>query len=169
MNDTAARPRGRLWRLGRLLEDTVLVVLLTSMILLAGTQILLRNGFSSGLVWADELLRIMVLWIGLAGALAASRDRHQIKIDILSRFLPEHARLAMEVLTALFTAIVCAIVGWHAFVFVSGSLEYGDTALGKLPAWWFQVILPAGFILIAWRYLVQAITDAIAFFRGPGQ
>ena len=169
MSDDAARPRGRLWRVGRWLEDAVLVVLLSSMILLAGTQILLRNAFDSGLVWADELLRILVLWIGLAGALAASRDGNQIRIDILSRFLNDSARRVMEVVTALFTSLVCGVVGWHAFVFVSGSLEYGDTVLGDLPAWWFQVILPAGFILMAWRYLVQAITEINRFFRESGQ
>lgn len=169
MSGNATRPPGRLWRLGRWLEDTVLVILLTSMILLAGTQILLRNAFDSGLVWADELLRILVLWIGLAGALAASRDGNQIRIDILSRFLNDTAQRAMQVVTALFTAVVCAVVGWHAFVFVSGSLEYGDTVLGNLPAWWFQVILPAAFLLIAWRYLVQAVSDARWFFRDSDQ
>ncbi len=131
MSDAPARPRGPLWRIGRWLEDAVLVVLLTRMILLAATQILLRNGFGSGLVWADELLRILVLWIGLAGALAASRDRNQIKIDVLSRFLPERGRLVMQIVTDVFTAVVCAVVAWHAFVFVSGSLEYDDTLLGS--------------------------------------
>lgn len=169
MSDAPARPRGPLWRIGRWLEDAVLVVLLTTMILLAATQILLRNVFDSGLLWADELLRILVLWIGLAGALAASRDRNQIKIDVLSRFLPERGRLVMQIVTDFFTAVVCAVVGWHAFVFVSGSHEYGDTLLGSLPAWWFQVILPASFFLIAWRYLVQTVTDVMTLLRGPGQ
>lgn len=169
MSEATSRPRGLLWRIGRWLEDAVLVVLLTSMILLAATQILLRNGFDSGLLWADELLRILVLWIGLAGALAASRDNNQIKIDVLSRFLPDRARLAMQVCTDLFTAIVCGVVAWHALVFVRGSHEYGDTLLNNLPAWWFQVILPASFFLIAWRYLVRAIGEGIGFLRGAGQ
>ncbi len=171
MNGTGVTPHahGLAWRIGRWLEDAVLVLLLTAMISLAATQILLRNVFDSGLVWADELLRILVLWVGLAGALAASRDRNQIRIDVLSRFLGQRGRLIARVVTNLFTAAVCAVVAWHAFVFVGGSLEFGDTLLGNLPAWWFQLILPGGFFLMAWRYLVHAADDLRALLPGPSQ
>lgn len=166
MNEAESQPEGRVARIGRWLEDAVLVLLLGGMILLAAAQILLRNGFDSGLVWADELLRILVLWVGLAGALAASRDRNQIRIDVLSRFLGPKARVGMRLLTDFFTAGVCGVVAWHAFVFVKGSFEYEDTLLGNLPAWWFQVILPAGFFLMAWRYLAHAAEDLLEMIRG---
>ena len=166
MSDAEAQPDGRISRIGRWLEDAVLVLLLGGMILLAALQILLRNGFDSGLVWADELLRILVLWVGLAGALAASRDRNQIRIDVLSRFLGPRAQVGMRLLTDVFTAGVCGVVAWHAFVFVKGSFEYEDTLLGNLPAWWFQLIMPIGFFLMAWRYLVHAAQDLLEVLRG---
>lgn len=169
MSAAEATPRHRFWRIGRWLEDAVLVLLLGGMISLAATQILLRNGFDSGLVWADELLRILVLWVGLAGALAASRDRNQIRIDVLSRFLGPQAQRGMRLLTDLFTALVCGVVAWHAFVFVKGSFEYEDTLLGNLPAWWFQLILPGGFFLMAWRYLAHAAEDLLEISRGGVQ
>lgn len=50
------------------LEDVLLIVLLSSMIALASTQILLRIFFEYGLIWAEPLLRVMVLWLGLTGA-----------------------------------------------------------------------------------------------------
>lgn len=167
MSEPGAATRGPLVRLGRWLEDAVLVLLLAGMIGLAATQILLRNVFDSGLVWADELLRILVLWVGLAGALAASRDRNQIRIDVLSRFLSDRARLVVQCLTDFFTASVCLVIAWHSLVFVRGSLEFGDTLLGNLPAWWFQVVLPAGFFLIGWRYLVHAVSDLRGFPGDP--
>jgi TRAP-type C4-dicarboxylate transport system permease small subunit len=48
-------------------EDALLVVLLSTMIVLAGTQIILRNFLDSGFVWIDPLLRVLVLWLGLLG------------------------------------------------------------------------------------------------------
>ena len=53
----------RIWinRLHRA-EDALLVLLLSTMILLAGTQIVLRNMLDTGVVWIDPLLRVMVLW-----------------------------------------------------------------------------------------------------------
>ena len=52
-------------------EDSLLVVILTSMIMLAVYQIISRNLFSEGIVWIDPLLRTLVLWVGLAGAVSA--------------------------------------------------------------------------------------------------
>ncbi|MGH8496673.1 MAG: TRAP transporter small permease [Gammaproteobacteria bacterium] len=145
---------GRLDRLGRRLENASLVLLLSAMIALAAAQIFLRNVLDSGLVWADELLRILVLWVAMLGAVAASRDRHQITIDILSRFLPQRARIVTGLLVDLFTAGIAGLLAWHSGRFVAETLEYGDRILGDLPAWLFQAILPVAFGLIAWRYLL---------------
>jgi len=68
------------------LEDGVLVALLLTMISLAVSQIVLRNGFDTGITWADSLLRVLVLWIALIGALVATRQQQHINIDLISRF-----------------------------------------------------------------------------------
>jgi len=70
-------------------ENGILVVLLLSMLAMAVFQIVLRNLFESGIVWGDILVRILVLWVGLAGAMVASRKGNHINIDILSRYLPK--------------------------------------------------------------------------------
>ncbi|MEO0996069.1 MAG: TRAP transporter small permease [Pseudomonadota bacterium] len=150
-------PGERLDRIGRAAEDLVLVALLTSMIVLAVTQIVLRNFFDSGLGWADELLRIGVLWIALAGAVAASRADRQISIDVLSRWLGPESKRWVDAVVDLFTAAVCGVLAWYSFTFVRESRLFEDTLLNGLPAWWFQAILPIGFGLMCWRYLVLTL------------
>jgi len=73
-----------LLRLVHRAEDALLVAMLALMIGVAVTQIVLRNGFDGGLLWGDAFLRVLVLWIGLTGALVASRDRRHINIDVIS-------------------------------------------------------------------------------------
>ena len=63
----------RIKQLILLFEDSLMVILLSATILLAASQIVLRNLFDSGLIWADPTLRIMVLWLSLLGAIAATR------------------------------------------------------------------------------------------------
>ena len=70
------------------IEDSILVLLLLSMIVLAGVDILARLLFGGGIVWVTPLLRVMVLWVGLAGALVATRSREHIAIDLISRLAP---------------------------------------------------------------------------------
>jgi TRAP-type C4-dicarboxylate transport system permease small subunit len=141
-----------------MLEDALLIGGLSALILIATGQILLRNVFSVGLVWADGALRLIVLWLALLGAVAASRDNKHIAIDIVDRFLSQRMRRVTAVARHLFTCAVCGILAWYSWAFVRDSREFGDTMLGDWPAWWFQIILPVGFGLIAYRYLLRAIT-----------
>ena len=135
-------------------EDTVLASLLGAMVLLSSTQIALRNLADVGLSWADPLLRIIVLWVGLLGALAASRGDRQISIDALSRVLPERAQRAVQALTALFTAGVAGLVAYHGGRFVLMDLEAGVPGIGVVPAWALELVIPVAFALIAVRYCV---------------
>jgi TRAP-type C4-dicarboxylate transport system permease small subunit len=160
----------RLERAGRVAEDAFLVTILSSMILLAAGQIVLRNLFNVGFIWGDEALRLMVLWIAVAGAVAASRNDKHITIDVLDRFLPGRIKSAKNVLIHGFTAVISAILTWYSLQFVRTSYEFGDVLLGGIPAWLLQIILPVGFGLIAYRYGLFTIRDAQRLLRpGPAQ
>jgi len=144
-------------RLGCMLEDVILVSILVGMIVVAAGQIFLRNFFDVGFIWTDELLRILVLWIALAGAVAASRADKQINIAILDRFLPDFLAAFAKILIHLFTAAVCGLVTAVSVQFVLTSHEYGDVLLGRVPAWLLQLALPIGFALLTWRYAVFSV------------
>ena len=143
----------RLDFLGRCLEDIFLAAMLTVMILLAGWQIVQRNFIGGCMIWGDELLRLLVLWLGLLGAMAASRDNRHISIDLLLRFLPEKFKPLVQVLLHLFTSIVCGILAFYSFKFVQMEHEYQAKVLTGLPAWWFELIMPIGFGMMSFRYL----------------
>ena len=147
----------KLERFGTIAEDTILLLILISMILLAGAQIFLRNFFDYSLFWGDEMLRLMVLWLTVAGGLAASRMDKHISIEVLDRFLPASLQIPVKVIIDLFTAAVCTLFCWHSTRFVMSSYEFGDTLLGNTPAWLLQIILPVGFGLMAYRHLVFAV------------
>jgi TRAP-type C4-dicarboxylate transport system permease small subunit len=145
---------------GRWCENALLVILLTGLMLLASSQILLRNVFSIGVPWADGLVRMTVLWLALLGAIAASRDRKHIAINLADRYLPARFMHPINILVDVFTAAVTAVMAWYSARFVLESREFGDTLLGTWPAWAFQIILPVGFALISYRYALRAIARA---------
>lgn len=147
----------RVEQAGRWLENALLFVMLGGLMLLASGQILLRNVFSIGIPWADGLVRLMVLWLALLGAVAASRDRRHIAINLADRYLPRSVMRPLNVLVDAFTALVVGWLAWYSLRFVLDSREFGDVLLDGWPAWWFQIILPIGFGLIAYRYGLRAV------------
>jgi TRAP-type C4-dicarboxylate transport system permease small subunit len=158
---------GLLARAGRVLETSLLSIVLGGMVLLAATQIVLRNVWGTGLDWADEALRLMVLWVTMLGAIAASGEQRHVSIDALSRYLPAWAgRLVGHGINAL-AAAVCAVLAWSSWEFVAETWAAGERVLGgRLVAWAAQAILPAGFALIALRYLLALFRPATPRPRG---
>jgi TRAP-type C4-dicarboxylate transport system permease small subunit len=149
----ADNPRlNKVIRLTAAVEDGLLVIALIVLIALAGNQILMRNLWQSGLSWGDPLIRVLVLWVGLLGAMAATRDDNHIRIDILSRWLPARARILTRLVTDLFTALVCALLAYHSARFVLLDRDAGIIAFARIPAWLCELILPLGFGVIALRF-----------------
>mgnify|MGYP005812635641 CR=1 FL=1 len=140
---------------GRQLETLLLGIVLFLMIGIAAAQVLLRGISGGSLAWADEALRLLVLWAAMLGAVAASRDNVHLRIDLLTRFLPAAWRPFSAALMDVFAAAISAVLAWQSWRFVAESREYGDQVLGSWPAWIVQAVLPAAFALIAYRYIVD--------------
>ncbi len=155
----------RLDRIGRFAEDVALVSLLSGMILLAVGQIGLRELLGTGIVWADELVKLMVLWLAMIGSIAACRDNRHIRIDVFSHILPARLILATRIVVDIFAATVCAIIAWQAYRYLQLEIEFGDVVLVDTPAWLAHSVVPIAFALSAYRFLLlvfRHIGDLIA-------
>lgn len=157
----------RLSRWGVAAENATLVVLFAALMLLAVTQIVMRIFFSSGFVWADELLKLIVLWITLVASIAASRNDRHLRIDIVSHFVPErYARLPRLVVDA-FAAFVCTVLAWQSFRYLQLSIEFEDTVLIDVPAWTAYCMLPLAFAIMSYRFFVSSVTHLANLLRKP--
>ena len=147
-------------------EDAFLALLLTAMVVLAPLQILLRNVFDQGISWADPLIRVLVLWVGLMGAVAAARGDRHISIDAVSRMISAPARARVGLVTSAFTTVVCALLAWHSGRFVLDEYTYGSQAFSGIPAWILEVVIPVAFGLIAIRYGLRVRQSLVSLIRG---
>jgi len=145
------------FRFTGVVEVAIISVLLLSLIFFGCLQIVLRNFFQSGLIWADPLMRHIVLWLGcLGGVLATARLRH-INIDIFTRILPERMRPIRDRIVYLATAVAASVLGLAAAKLVADEKEFGDTAFLGIGVWVLQLILPIAFFLITYRSFVNLI------------
>ncbi len=141
------------------LEDSILIGLLLVMIGMAVLQIFLRNLFGTGIVWGDVLVRVLVLWIGLLGAMVASREGNHISIDLISRYLPERAKNAVSCIVDLFTAFICVTVAYYSLRFVLMEFEDGGMIFDQVPVWICEAIIPFALFVIALRYFILSFNN----------
>jgi TRAP-type C4-dicarboxylate transport system permease small subunit len=152
-------------RIGRAIETTLLVLVLGGLIVVAVGQIVLREFFSYGFIWANELQNLMVLWLAMFAAIAAARDDRHIRIDALSRVMPKGWVRVSKVIVDVFAAIVCAVIAWHVYEYVKLEIELEDTVLVDVPAWIVHGIMPVAFVLTGYRFVVNAIRRAAGIER----
>ena len=160
-------PLARLNRLISRLEDSLLIGLVASLILLAVAQIVLRNAFDEGILWAEPAMRIAVLWIAMIGGMVACREGGHIKINLFEVYAEGRARRVLAGLAHLGACLSCATLAYASGLFVGYERMDGMTTFLNLPAWWFESILPVGFTMMALRFLHDAVVGARALDEAP--
>ena len=148
---------GRILNRVHWLEDSILAGMLLSMILLAVAQILLRNFFDTGIIWGDSLIRVMVIWVALAGAMVAGRSNSHISIDIISPWVSFPILKLLRALSTFFTAIVCGIMVYHSIDFILMEIEDGSVAFAGIPVWVCELIIPVAFIVLTLRFALCCV------------
>ena len=152
------------------IETIFLVAFLAIMILFAFLQVVLRNVFSTGLIWGDPLVRQMVLWSGFVGAaLAASQDRH-ISIDALTKFLSPRIKAFMAIVTNLFAAVVCYFLAGSAWDFLADERTTDSVLFLGIPSWVGLLIIPIGYWLLGIHFALNSVeSGALAFGKQPAE
>jgi len=138
-------------------EIGVLGLLLLTLVVLGILQIILRNIFHSGILWADPLMRHCVLWLGCLGAALATTSARHINIDVFSRLLPAKIKPWRRSIVYLATSLTTFLLGVAAWRLVLDEREFGDLAFGVVPVWVLQLVLPVAFFLICYRSLVNLL------------
>lgn len=139
------------------LESFLLVSTFITTLLIAVIQIVLRNTLDTGIVWADTFLRISVLWLGMMGALVASRNNSHISMNLGQKYLSKKKLVIIKIIIYLFTAAVCFIVSWYGINLLQMEYEEGGLAFANVPIWCTVSIIPIAFMIIALRYLTLSL------------
>ena len=134
-------------------ESILAALSLFLLLLLSLVQILARNLFDFGFPEIEIINRYLLVICGAMGAvIATSRARH-IKIDALTPFINKHVLSRLRCPLALFSALICAAMAYHAVIFVMDEWLYcPSNERWTLP---FTLIYPLGFSLLGLHFLLN--------------
>lgn len=158
--DTEARRGPALFRWATLAMEHLIATLLVALIVSVSANVVGRSLLNRSLPWADELARMLFIWLIFIGAAAAFARYEHIAVDFLVRRLRPRAAHALYLLQHLIIAGLMGVILWGGYLVMSRST--GRTALLGVP--WnlinLSLVLCAAFILAvalwrAWQSLAQ--------------
>lgn len=143
--------------LGRLIntvEEGLICLLLVAMTLIVFIEVVLRFGFNTGMVWADEAVLHTSAWMVLLGASYGVKVGSHIGVDAVVRLLPSKVQRIVTLVGIVFCLIYCALFIEGSWVYLHKMYKIGidleDIPVRKYIA---HSVLLIGFVLLGIRFI----------------
>lgn len=162
----------RLRRLFDQILSTALVWMLIVLLAVMTAQIVLRYGFSTSLIWAEEVCRYLLIWVSFLAAILAYERGEIASVPMLRDALPRVWGLVLAMMANL-AGIVLLVVLIRMGLSYAGrmgsapipALQFllGDLLGPGFPApsvYWVYIALPVGLGLFALRLAADIVLYA---------
>lgn len=152
------------------LEEGVVSLILVVMTLVVFVEVVLRFGFNTGMIWADEFVLHLSAWMVLLGASYGVKVGSHIGVDAVVRILPKPVRRGVTLVAIALCLIYCWLFIQGSWVYLQKvhriGIELEDLPIEK---WMAHSILLIGFVLLAIRFallgwhVLQGKSDSFGF------
>ncbi len=133
-------------------------------VFLTTLQIFFRSVLDSPLVWSEELVQLLLVWVVFLGAAVVCWDGQHLKIDIVLNRMPPRLRNAVDVFNTVVALAVLIILAVGAVPLIRLNMGVDMSALG-IPLSWVRAPalvgggLMAGFVLLRRFYRIPHRSD----------
>lgn len=128
-------------------------------------QVICRYVFNNSLVWSEELVRFMVVWMCLVGSAVSNFDDDHMTINIITEKFPRPVQFVMYTVRQLLIIVFCAASSYYSMPLLKAA---GHGRLGAIPvpgyAW--RLAGTVGLAVMAVMSLLRWFEDLGRFRRG---
>lgn len=155
------------------IEKIFLVIGVSVMILVVFFDIILRELFDGGFIWAKELAAFLMIWVGFVGASLAAKENKHIVVGIPEKLFPKKILPYVSLFASVIIFTVTILIAYLGFNYVLETREFGETSLVlNIPLWIVQIIIPASLVIIAFRFIgigIQIFNGKISSIGAGGK
>lgn len=108
-----------------LISGIILVSSLVLMCVLVFGNVVLRYVFNSGITWAEELSRFLLIFVTLMGSVYALAKNEHLQVDIFIKKLPPKAQMVLKFIAnvTVFVSMLLLLQGsWKLVIIGAGTL-----------------------------------------------
>jgi C4-dicarboxylate transporter, DctM subunit len=135
-------------------EDISVSFALALMALLPLAEATLRRTLHISIPGSTTIVQHMVLAVGMLGGAIAAREGRLLSLSNLSETsLRGRAKNLSRIFTSAVSAVICGFLSLAAYQFVQTERDPARILVFGIPIWVVEIVLPAGFAVIALRIL----------------
>lgn len=149
----------RLLRRFELIETFVCIYLLALMSFVVILQVFSRYLFNYSFVWAEELVRYLMIWMVMIGAALVQSKNEHIRIDFLPTLAGPRGRRIMETFFRLCTLLFLSIIIIKGLKISRFNRLFESSGL-RISMFWPTLAIPIGALLI-WLYTLSGLVRDI--------
>jgi len=157
----------------------LLIAIIGALLILMTTQIVMRYGFNSSLLWAEEICRYMLIWLAFLGIVLSYERGEVAALTFISSALSRRPALILAIFTTTLSLLMCLLLVWYgwrfadlaggsripAMRFILGDI-FGPDAPQAPTIFWVYIALPFGMALVALRLAADIALCARALVEG---
>lgn len=92
-------------------------------------QIVMRYAFNAPLIWSEEFVRLLIVWITFIGASAVCYDGRHLNVEVFLKAAPPRVRSVLRIFNAVVSLGFLAVLGWHSITLVKIEMMQDLSAL----------------------------------------
>jgi TRAP-type C4-dicarboxylate transport system permease small subunit len=158
------------------IEQWLVIVSLILMVVLTSVNVILRalythahlqwaNTVLSKVDWGEPFARLLVLWVAFLGASLLTSENRHIRIEIPGIMKSPFWSAIRELILSLVCMVICFFMINSSVDYLSMEMEYSSGTIIGVPGWVFQIIIPAGFSIMLFRFLINGLDNLIVLLK----
>jgi TRAP-type C4-dicarboxylate transport system permease small subunit len=135
----------------------VLIFLMIVMTMDVLWGVITRYAFGSQADWTEELVRFLLIWVGILGAAYASGQKLHLAIDLLKPKLSASGKRRLETalnLLIIVFAITVLVIGGCRLMYITHVLDQHSAAL-RIPMTWVYAVVPVSGLLVVYYKILD--------------
>ena len=158
----------RIFKYLETVQTSICILMLIFMSLLVVVQVLSRYLFNYSFVWAEELVRYLMIWMVMIGAALVQSKNEHIRIDFFTMLAGPRGRRIMETIFRLFTLLFLTILVFKGIKIASFNRLFESSGL-RITMFWPTMALPLGAFMMGIYTGSALIRDVVQVLFWPAE
>lgn len=145
------------------IEEYIIALFMTIMVSVLAVQVFTRYVLSFSFPWAEQLTRILFVWITQAGVSLAAKHGMHLRVGAITAFVPEKAGKIINTIADVFTIGFSLYIAGLIWNIIKLQRSYGQVfpSMTWLPVWTMYLAGFLGMIGLACRTFIRGFGPLI--------